>query len=122
MKIMKSKTKPIDQQLKSALAAQIAENRRKLHPIVKTVIFCGRQNISLRGHREDEQSRIPGNFKTLLKFRVESGDEVLQEHLSTAQKNAQYTSKDIQNEIICVIGCYIQSKIRTEIDNGSNVS
>ena len=55
--------KPIDHQLQSALATQIAENKRKLHSIIKTIIFCGRQNISLQG-REDDQSRNPGNFKT----------------------------------------------------------
>ena len=63
---------PIDHQLQSALATQIAENKRKLHSIIKTIIFCGKQNISLWGHCEDDQSRNPGIFKALtLELKVE---------------------------------------------------
>ena len=65
---MQSQMEPIDQQLQSAVATQSAENKLKLYSIVKTIIFCGRQNISLRGHREDDQSKNPGNFKALLNF------------------------------------------------------
>ena len=53
LKVMQSQVEPIDQQLQSALATQNAENRHKLHSII---IFCGRQNIPLRGHREDDLS------------------------------------------------------------------
>ena len=57
-KIMQSQMEPIDHQLQSALATQIADNKLKLKSIIKT-IFCGRQNISLRGHCEDNLSRNP---------------------------------------------------------------
>ena len=80
LKVMHSQMEPIDQQLQSALATQIAENKLKLYSIIKTIIFCGRQNISLRGHREDDLSKNPGNFKALLKFRIDSGDQVLKHH------------------------------------------
>lgn len=30
---------------------QVLENRKRLMPIVKTVILCGRLGISMRGHR-----------------------------------------------------------------------
>jgi hypothetical protein len=86
LKIMHSQMEPINQQLQSALATQIAENKRKLHSIIKTIIFCGRQNISLRGHREDDVSKNPGNFKALLRFRIESGDLVPKNHFETASK------------------------------------
>ena len=120
-KIMQSQMEPIDQQLQSAIATQIAENKLKLHSIVKTIIFCGWQNISLRGQREDNQSKNPGNFKALLNFRIESGDQALKNHLETASKVAKYTSKDIQNEIISVIGKWMQRKILTELQDGSKV-
>ena len=77
LKVMQSKLIPIDQQLQSLLATQIAENRKNLHPIVKTIVFCGRQNILLRDHCEDESSQSPGNFKALLSFWVESGHHIL---------------------------------------------
>ena len=28
------------------------ENRKKLKPIIKTVIFCGRNGLPLRGHKD----------------------------------------------------------------------
>ena len=44
--------------------------------ILKTVIFCGQQNIPLRGHRDDSTSGAinKGNFDALLQFRAEAGD------------------------------------------------
>ena len=32
---------------------KVAENRKRLKPIIETIIFLGRQNILLRGHRDD---------------------------------------------------------------------
>jgi len=43
----------IDQQVNSQLAKMASENRLRLHSIAATVIFCGRQAIALRGHRDD---------------------------------------------------------------------
>ena len=84
-------------------------------------MLCGKQNIALRGHRDDssyidEASGNPGNFQALLNFRVEAGDKVLANHFANAKRNATYCSKTIQNEIIEVLGTYIQDKITTEIN------
>ena len=90
----------INDLLSRARSERIQKNRAKLLPIIKTVAFCGRQNIALRGHRDDdtnvETSWNKGNFRELLDFRVDSGDTVLKEHLQTAPKNATYKSKNIQ--------------------------
>jgi hypothetical protein len=77
------------------------------------LIFCGRQGIALRSHRDDETSSSlnKGNFKESLKFRVDAGDEVLQEHLSTCTKTATYISKTSQNELLYCIKAFIQKKI-----------
>ena len=39
--------------LNQAMASRISLNRQKLHSIFKTIVFCGRQNIALHGHRDD---------------------------------------------------------------------
>ena len=39
----------------SSHAQVIQQNRQKLLSILKCVIFCGKQNISLRGHRDDKK-------------------------------------------------------------------
>ena len=85
---MESQVESIDEQLSSERSRHVAENRLKLKSIVKTVIFCGRQGIALRGHRDDgpslQTSANHGNFQALLQFRIDAGDQVLKEHLKTA--------------------------------------
>ena len=44
-----------------------------------------------------------GNFIELVRFRAEN-DDVLRAYLETSPRNALYTSKTIQNEMIDVIG------------------
>lgn len=100
----------IDQQLSTLRQQWVKQNRLKLRSIVETIIFCGRQGIALRGHRDDHTQVIStpnsnhGNFLALLQFRVEAGDQVLDNHMKTAQGNALYTSKTIQNELISICG------------------
>lgn len=84
------------------------ENRRCILLIIETIIFCCRQGLPLRGHRdsgaislsEEEPLENDGNFRALLRFRVRSGDVTLREHLEKGPRNAQYLSPKIQNEVI----------------------
>ena len=74
-------------------------------PFLKTIVFCGKQNISLRGHWEQADAAPdtnPGNFRALLNFRVDAGDSVLEVHFKSMSRNAQYISPQIQNDLI---GC-----------------
>ena len=114
---MRRQTAPIDQQLNRLMQAQIDENREKMKSIVKTVIFCGQNNIPLRRKRDDNpnDSNLQGNFQALLEFRIDSGDVKLKEHLENAPRNATYRSKTIQNEIIETVGNYLSSKIIAEV-------
>jgi Domain of unknown function (DUF4371) len=100
----------------------VMENRQDLVSILKTIILCGRLGIALRGHRDygvlDPQFAIrgqEGNIRALLAFRVESGDEILRTHLSTASKKATYTSKETQNELIQLSGAEISNQIANEV-------
>ncbi|XP_044165353.1 uncharacterized protein LOC122949323 [Acropora millepora] len=93
---MRRQTAPIDQQLNRLMQAQIDENREKMKSIVKTVIFCGQNNIPLRGKRDDnaDDSNLHGNFQALLEFRIDSGDVKLKEHLENAPKNCHLPLKN----------------------------
>ncbi|KYN15041.1 52 kDa repressor of the inhibitor of the protein kinase [Trachymyrmex cornetzi] len=115
-------------QISTQRMAQIMENRDRLRPIIKTIIFCGRQNIPLRGHRDDGQffstntdksvvSAPEGNFRALLKFRIDAGDTVLQHHLATASSNVTYISKTVQNELIDICKEKIQENILQNVKN-----
>lgn len=64
----------------------------------------------MRGHRDDgnlhntnECERIVnhnGNFRALLRYRIDGGDKVLENHNKTAGNNAIYISKTSTNELI----------------------
>ena len=99
---MENKVKPVDKMHDVAFDRTVSQNREKLESIVKTVILCGRQNIPLRGHRDDSShydSKDCGNFQALLNVRVDSGDTVMEEHFKKAPQNATFRSKTTQNEI-----------------------
>ena len=80
------------------------------------LMLCGKQGIALRGHRDDnikwdeEETNNEGNFIELVRLRAET-DQVLAEHLAKSPKNARYTSKTIQNELVHVIGKSILNDI-----------
>ena len=87
-------------QLDAKRKETVIENRKRLLPILKTVILCGRLELSLRGYRDngnlEPRKAVNGserNFRALLSFRVESGDAKLSEHLKTASKKAIWISK-----------------------------
>lgn len=93
--------------------------------VIKTVLLCGQQNFALRGHREtgnvlldpsEAGERNDGNFPTLLRFRIDTGDWILEQHLTHAPKNATYISGRIQNEIINAVGSLIRKKIVAEVN------
>ena len=117
----------ISEQLSDIHRNTVELNRQKLRSIIKTVVLCGKQNMALRGHRNDsshleESSGNPGNFQALLNFRVEAGDKVLANHFANGPRNATYHSKTIQNDIIEVLGTYIQDKIVAEINEAGAFS
>uniref|UniRef100_H2ZYW2 DUF4371 domain-containing protein n=1 Tax=Latimeria chalumnae TaxID=7897 RepID=H2ZYW2_LATCH len=96
-------------------------NKQALSSLVKCVLFCGKHGISLRGHRDDatvDPTSNRGNFKALIDFRAEC-DLNLQEFRNYAPKNATYTSKTFQNDVIEVVGEYIQEKIASNLNDSS---
>ena len=115
--VMNNQQSDIRCQMNRAMADRVTSNRMKLASIVQTIVFCGRQNIPLRGHRDsatDLERDAPenhGNFWALLRFRVESGDTILEQHLSTWARNASYTSSTVQNQIIDIVSNQIQQAI-----------
>jgi len=81
----------------------------RLRPIVESFqLFMGRQNIPLRGHRDDgalglldeceDLTLNESSFRELL--RVAAGDTILEHHLKTASSRATYISKTVQNRLI----------------------
>ena len=121
LKVMTGQQPSIRVRLNEAAMQLVASNRRKLQSIIETILLCGRQNIPLRGHRdsgldiERSSTENHGNFWALLQFRVDAGDLVLRDHLANTPRNAMYTSPDIQNQIVDILGDHIQEKILLKV-------
>ena len=98
---------------------QIARNTMVVKSLLKCVCFCGKQGLSFRGHRDDYTATEfdnKGNFIELVQLRSET-DQVLRDYLEHAPRNAVYTSKTIQNEMIDVVSSTIRNSIIKEIKN-----
>ena len=102
----------------------MAENRKKLEPIVDAVTLCGRLDLPLQGHLDDAKyhPEVGGfssggiaKFVEVLNFRVRGGDETLKDHLTTCGKNRSYISKTSQNKIIRCCGQVICEQLVSEI-------
>ena len=108
----------IDVILDSRVQANILRNWSLLKSITQTALFCGRQCIGLRGDAEGRacQGGNPGNFIALLRL-IARHDSLLQEHLQQPSlRNCTYTSPQIQNELIEIIGYdIIQEQIVEEV-------
>ncbi|KAJ8932430.1 hypothetical protein NQ314_014687 [Rhamnusium bicolor] len=79
--------------------------------------------IALRGHRDsgpfevnEEPPQNEGNFRALLRFRIDASDQNLRDHLTGSSRNAVYTSWKIQNEIIDSCATIIKRKIANEVN------
>ena len=102
IKIVQKPLKAISSIIDTQRSTLIEKNRKLLHSIISCIVYCGRQNIALRGHVEStDGENNSGNFLALLKFRA--GDEVLANHFSQATNRVKYTSPTIQNELICIL-------------------
>ena len=101
---------------------KVAENREALGLIIETIIFCGIQNIALRGHRDSgeliESGENSGNFRALLLYREKGGDSKLK-NLSL-NRTCHYISPRIQNELIEIIGNKIQASILKQITSNNS--
>ncbi|GBN58887.1 repressor of the inhibitor of the protein kinase [Araneus ventricosus] len=113
----KKKTESVINQVNAQRRLDIEKNGKRLIPIIQTIRFCGRQQIAVRGHREggriglEEPEKNDGHFRSLLRYRANSGDNDLKDQLMNSGGRNMYTSSFIQNELINTFGHLIQSQI-----------
>lgn len=114
----------VSTRIDSQVQKQLEDNQCVLESLFKVVMLLGKQGLAFRGHRDDQiewqeqadqEIDNQGNFVEMVRFRAET-DAILSKHLENAPKNAQYTSKTIQNQLIDVIGSHIRSEILHEIE------
>ena len=108
----------IDSQLIDKSSKNFKFNTEVLPTIAETVLLCAKQRISLQGHNQDkvnftqEPLRNEGNFIAILRL-LAKNNKALSEHLILGPKNAKYTSKTVQNEILEIAADQIRAFYRT---------
>ena len=110
-------------QLREGARETIQNNTQKLCSITEIIISCGWQNITLRGNCDSGSdmegvqaaSTNHGNFCALLNFRISAGDTILGDHFQGTARNATYTSPNIQNQLISILGEHICNAILRKV-------
>ena len=121
---MEKNLEDADKNLDRQFKFEVSENRKILRSIIDTIIFLERQDLALRGHRDDSQYHLDvgeystgsvGNFIELLIYRARGGDKDLEKHLESYYKNASYISKTTQNELSQCCGKIIKENLLQDI-------
>lgn len=112
---VRNPTRGVDTMLQAKRKEQIENNWRLLVPVIETILFCGRNMLPLRGHRDDGPLDLSlpsktgeGVFRALLRYRAQGGDVdlncLLTNSASGARRSITLISKTIQDELIDITG------------------
>ena len=110
---MSDKQTAVNVRIDTQITEEARNNREAIKAIADTVIFLGSEGLLFRGHEDDTKHHAEvgkqsinsvGLFINLLNFKVSRGDNVFKKHLSTAGKNARYTSAPLQRRGAVVKG------------------
>lgn len=77
----------------------VKENRQYFEAVITSILFCARQGIALRGHREDEASENKGNLLELLSLRSQDND-VISRYYLRKEKTFRYLNPIYQNHFL----------------------
>lgn len=99
-------TKNIGEMLSAISAEQKADNRVMLRTILTSLRYLGRQGLAFRGRYQkvddtNEGSESDSNFIQLLMTRAEDNPSIMKWLKKSRDK---FTSPDIQNEILAIMG------------------
>ncbi len=104
-----------DQLMRDKVNASFVErNREHIKVVLDVVLFCAKQDIQLRGHRESEEALNRGNFLELFRL-LSNYDTEIQTRLDQLPKNATMMSSDIQNDLLEAAASLLLRKIRSEL-------
>ncbi len=110
MVTLPSTTRDIGEQLSQQHAAQKLKNRQALCQILSSIRFLSRQGLAMRGDGNESD----GNLQQLLRMKAEEDPNLAQ---WLKRKEDVYTSPDIQNEVIKVMGLQVLREIASELQD-----
>lgn len=104
----------INQLNNDASQSFIERNRQHLMVVIDLVLFCAKQEIPLRGHRENPDSLNKGNFLELLNL-VSKYDPEIKRRLDELPNNGKLLHHDIQNDILEIAASLLIKKIKADL-------
>ena len=103
-----STTRNVGELLSQQYVAQKITNRQSLYQILTCIHFLCRQGLALRGNKDESDS----NLHQLLSMKARDDTNLLE---WLRRKENVYTSPDIQNEIIKLMGLHIMRDITSKL-------
>ena len=85
--IQSGESKSIESVLDTKYNEMVERNRSIVVRIIDAIVFCGEQNLPLRGHKDEE---LKGNFIALLHHQAKT-DTLLKDHLKNGDPNTTYS-------------------------------
>ncbi|KAL0172924.1 hypothetical protein M9458_033235, partial [Cirrhinus mrigala] len=92
----------------------IERNRDHIKVILDIVLTCAKQEIPLRGYRENDERKNAGNFLELFKLICKHNPDI-QKQLDDIPSNAKMLSHDIQNEVLNAASTLLLRRIKKEL-------
>ena len=100
----------ISDRMESSHSEVVSTNRHYVKTLIEVLLLCAHQEIALRGHRESVDSANRGNFLEILHV-LASHDPVVQQKLLNGPRNAVYTSAEIQNTLLSIMGKMVREEV-----------
>ncbi|KAJ1278816.1 hypothetical protein BS78_04G107800, partial [Paspalum vaginatum] len=114
---LKNSQAHIDSVINKQKEKDAANARLRFTTTIDAVRWLTFQACPFRGHDETPQSLNRANFLEMVKLLASYNKEVKEDVLENASGNAKYTSHEVQQEILGIIGRKVQNSIREEIGN-----
>lgn len=104
----------VNEELEKQIRQEQSYWRQIIHRIINVTLTLATEDISLRGHRENEESESKGKFIAIITL-LSRYDPILAELLRKPKGTIKYLSPQIQNEIITALGGKVKKDILEDI-------
>ena len=104
----------VQAQLDHQRSSTIRDNRQYLQHVIETLLFFGRQCLSSRGHRENDESLNKGNFLELMDL-CSKDNSMIKRFYQHKEMYVTYTSHNIQDTLLEIMASNIRNQILLEV-------
>lgn len=103
-------------QVNKQYSIEVENNRLYFNCLLDSLLYCCRQGIAVRGHREDDNSLNKGNFLELLELRAKD-NTIIQQYFIEKEKSFRYVNPSYLNMFIEYMGKDVLQSIISDIQD-----